>query len=108
MRRYALALCVFSTGGLGCGLSVHVTRLRGAPADARPIDATQVELFVDGKPSRDYVAAAHLDVQGSGASNVELVDALRTRAAELGCDGVIVESGPRPSALRGICVFWSQ
>jgi hypothetical protein len=105
MRRWVLALGFFPLG-LGCGLSVTVTQLRGGPTNALPIDATQVELFVDSRPSRDFVAAAQLDVRDSSASNVELVNALRARAADLGCDGLIVERGAAPSALRGTCIFW--
>ncbi len=107
MWRRGLAAAML-VGAAGCGLSVRVTRLSGGPREALPIDATQVELFVDSFPAREYVAAAYLEVRDQDASNVELVDALRAKAADLGCDGVIVKRGQPPPAVRATCIFWRR
>jgi hypothetical protein len=106
MRRVA-TLCVLLVC-IGCGVSVHVTRLSSAPEAMLPIEVTQVELYVDSKPPHEYIAVARLDAAGSKATNFELVDALRERAAELGCDGVIVEPGPSRSSVGGTCILWRR
>lgn len=58
----------------------------------RPVES--VELFTSGAPARDRVDVALIEVEEasswSQADTPEILRALRTRAAALGCDAVVV------------------
>lgn len=78
----------------GCGTQVATTPINTSPRPLHPRSPDSVEVFVTAAPPRPYVDVAYLEAEQESelaADNTgEFIAKLRVRAAELGCDGVIL------------------
>jgi len=78
----------------GCGTSIGVTPINASPRPLRPRPPAAVEVFLTQAPSRPYVDVAYLEAEQeselSGDAVPAFLDKLRYRAAQIGCDGLIV------------------
>jgi hypothetical protein len=79
---------------LGCGTSVSETYLNGPPGTMSPRGRHSVLVYASGPPSRPHTDVAILEVSQTHGLNEQgldiMIDRLRTRAAQIGCDGVVV------------------
>ncbi|HVZ75354.1 MAG TPA: hypothetical protein VHJ20_23415 [Polyangia bacterium] len=75
----------------GCGTSVTVTRLRESDAVGH-LRPSQVEVFASGPPARPHDDVAVLDAEQveGGDDTRAFIGALQSRAAELGCDAIVL------------------
>ncbi|HEX7499310.1 MAG TPA: hypothetical protein VF524_03305 [Polyangia bacterium] len=86
----ALAMLIFSA----CGTSVSETYVNDPPATMTPRGRHSVRIYASGAPERPHMDVAILQVEQTHGLNEQgldiMLDRLRTRAAQLGCDGVVV------------------
>ena len=78
---------------LGCGHTVGFTQLEEPPRRLAARAPETVEIFVAEKPARRHVEIGLIEidkVSPDKSANVEMVSLVRTRAAEIGCDGVVL------------------
>jgi hypothetical protein len=79
-----------------CGHQVAFTPLAVPPRPLQPRPESSVELFTASKPTRPYVVVGELGSRHDGAFSTstddEVLLALRTAAAEVGCDAVVLTS----------------
>jgi hypothetical protein len=77
-----------------CGTFVTETYLNGSPATVVPRSPQSVQIYTSGPPSRPHTDVALLEVEQTRGLNEQgrplMLDRLRTRAAQLGCDAVVV------------------
>lgn len=95
------ALCLFLSlaapacgGGSGVRPKVAYTAAEGVTHTPAPRPPAQVEILALGAPARAHVTVGRLVVREDDDDLVErdaLMQALRARAAELGCDAVLLE-----------------
>jgi hypothetical protein len=95
MNRWSFRLLAVPTLLLaGCGTSVRYTPLNRAPRAMSARPPGSVRLYTSGRPVGPYVDVGLLEAQqDSGFSpdgTAEIIAALRVRAAELGCDALII------------------
>ena len=87
-------LAAFALGG--CGIQTTATVLHSPPHPLQPRGAETVELFSSAAPARPHVDVAFIEATeqswGSSASVAQIMNELRKRAAQLGCDGVVIGS----------------
>jgi hypothetical protein len=78
----------------GCGVAINVHPLNTPPGPTQRREPGQVEVFTVGRPSYAYVETAMLEARQesmfSQASENEVFVALRARASEIGCDGLML------------------
>jgi hypothetical protein len=78
----------------GCrGTRTQMTALNPAPRPLAPRLAADVEVFSSAPPTRPYVDVALLEAEQakpSRAATAALIAALRKRAAQHGCDAIVV------------------
>jgi hypothetical protein len=85
-----------------CGTTITQTGINPAPhpMTARPIDS--VEVFTSTAPTRPHIDVAILEAKQSSTFSVdrmpEIITELRKRAAEIGCDGLVI-NGPNNSVV---------
>jgi hypothetical protein len=88
-RSAVMGLLLFAAG---CGTSVTATALNGGP-DLVPRPTRRVQVFASGPPHRPYRDVALLEVEQTHSLNEQgtalMIERLRERAAQLGCDGVV-------------------
>jgi len=78
----------------GCGTTISVTPINPArrPLGARPPET--VEIFSSGPPGRPHVDIAYLEAEQQTSLSVdntpEFIHELRSRAADMGCDGLVL------------------
>jgi|GEM_PF-3698277 len=86
----ALAVLIFPA----CGTSVTETYINGPPGTLAPRDRHSVRLYTSGPPEEPHADVAILQVEQAHGLNEQgldiMLDRLRTRAAQIGCDGVVV------------------
>jgi hypothetical protein len=110
-----------------CGTQVSETYLNQPPAKMAPRGPGSVLLYASGPPTRPHMDVAILQVEQSRGLNDQgldlMLDRLRVRAAQLGCDGVVVggireRSGAAPgtayhlldpgaTTLHGTCIVFT-
>lgn len=77
-----------------CGTAIRQTPVNSPPIPMAPRAAAAVEVFTSGAPARPHVDVALLEAQPesafSGSVNAEVIEQLRQRAGELGCDGLVL------------------
>ncbi len=77
-----------------CGTSVNETYVNEPPATMTPRGRHSVRLYASHAPERPHMDVAILEVVQPHGLNEQgldiMLDRLRTRAAQLGCDGVVV------------------
>jgi hypothetical protein len=77
----------------GCGVQVEYTQLNAAPLPMKSRAPESVEVYVGNAPARPHVDVGLLEVEeqsGFGPGTQALVDSLRDRAAEIGCDALVI------------------
>jgi hypothetical protein len=76
---------------VACSPAIRYTPINASPAMA-PRSPETVDVFSSGPPARAHVDVALIEVEEppSRLDTSALLDALRARAAEAGCDGVVV------------------
>jgi hypothetical protein len=100
----------------GCAPSIQETRINAPPASSsmtsRP--AAAVEMFTSGPPERGHVDVALLEVKpsmGNDDSTGGLLGQLRTRAGQMGCDGLVIgglQATKRDGELiNGTCIVYT-
>lgn len=75
-----------------CGIHSEYVPTAQAPRPLRPRPAESVEVFVSKQPARPYAEVGLVEVQQeryNHASAAELMWAMRTRAGQSGCDGLV-------------------
>ena len=76
---------------VGCGTFVTATSLNPPPRRLVPRAAGSVDLFSSTPPSRPHVDAALLEAeQNDGQSTAVMVQKLRDRAGDMGCDAIFI------------------
>lgn len=81
----------------GCGTSVRTTLvaspLHESPRPLAPRTVESVEVFLAGPPARPHVGLALLEGEQTSSYSFDdtpdILEAVRERAAELGCDGIV-------------------
>ena len=77
-----------------CGTFVTETYLNGTPATVIPRSPDSVQIYTSGSPSRPHADMALLEVEQTHGLNEQgralMLSRLRARAAQLGCDAVVV------------------
>lgn len=80
----------------GCGTKLAFTPLAVPPRPLQPRAESTVEMFLSSKPKRPYVAVGTIGSAHEGRfstdTSEEVLLALRTKAAEVGCDAVVLTS----------------
>ncbi len=78
----------------GCGTAISTTTINPAPRPLRPRPAETVQIFSSGPPQRPYIDVALLEAEqetGFSFDNTpEMLSHLRVRAAQMGCDGIVL------------------
>lgn len=77
----------------GCAAGVKVSHLNPAPRPLSPRAADAVGVFVIDPPTRSYIDVALLEIEHDfigTAPSQELLDALRRRGGEIGCDAIVI------------------
>lgn len=112
----------------GCGTSVSHTYINGPQGTSTPRSPGSVRIYASGPPARPYRDVALLEARQSHGLNEQgmdlMLDRLRARAAQLGCDGVVVggireRSGSPPGSgfylldpgattLHGTCIVFGD
>jgi hypothetical protein len=120
----ACTVLIFSA----CGTSVTETYLNGPPGTTVPRGRHSVRIYASGPPARPHTDVAILQVEqshGLGEQGLDIMlDRLRTRAAQLGCDGVVVGGirerdgfpagtafyllDPGATTLHGTCIVFAR
>jgi hypothetical protein len=79
---------------LGCGTSIGVTPLNTSPRALQARSPADVEVFMTAAPPYPYVDVAYLEAEQQSEMSVdgtnEFIAKLRVRAAEIGCDGLVL------------------
>lgn len=97
-RSTGLAAAVLALGLAACtGPEVQVTPLRPAPHALAPRAIETVQTY--DKAPDDGVAVYRIEV--TGGSQAELESALKTKAASLGCDGIVITLAPTAARTQG-------
>ena len=101
MRRLAALVVVTSA----CAAPrVEVVHTNPPPRLMAPRSLDQLRVYVGRRPAEPHVDVAMLTPPAAGtygATRADAIAALRTAAAELGCDGIVLDGGERP---WGACV----
>jgi hypothetical protein len=91
MRHYLVALALSAAA---CGTAVKTIEINPAPRAMGPRPPQTVEMFTSGPPQRPYVDVALLEAEEessfSSDKTPEMLTALRERAAQMGCDAVVL------------------
>jgi hypothetical protein len=78
----------------GCGASVQTTPINMAPHPMAARPPASVELYTSGAPQRPHVDIALLEVEESSSLSLadtnEMMNELRNRGAQMGCDAIVV------------------
>jgi hypothetical protein len=124
----AVAVLVTALLISACGTSVSETYLDGPQGTPIPRARRSVHIYASGPPARPHRDVAILEVQQTHGFNDQgtdlMIDRLRGRAAELGCDGVVIggirerdgfppSSGfylldPGATTLHGTCIVFTD
>jgi hypothetical protein len=89
----------------GCGIHFQSTALNPSPRAMKPKRAEDVQLFTSGRPSQPYHEVLLLQAEEESAyadhEESEVLNAMRKRAGELGCDALMVLSSTGNVASTG-------
>jgi hypothetical protein len=98
---WVVVLAVLSVAG--CGVHVEVIKLNPPDHVISPKDPANVKVFTSGGPSRPYTEAYMLNSTQeafSASRTPEIIEEMRKKAAELGCDALII-TGSNDTTLYG-------
>ena len=91
--RLTLLIALASSLALGCGTDVSFEPAREARASA-PHDPSRIDVYLHGPPARAVTVMGTLVAEQGSYVSVDdrraVFRELRQRAAELGCDGIVV------------------
>ena len=77
-----------------CGTSLRETVINPAPRPMAPRPPETVEMFTSGAPARPHVDVAFFEAEEassfSTAETADMMNKLRKRAADRGCDAIVV------------------
>jgi hypothetical protein len=94
MRSLRLASAIVALLLSACGTSVSETYVNDPPATMVPRSHRSVRIYASGPPARPHMDVAILEVVQDHGLNEQgldiMLDHLRARAAQMGCDGVVV------------------
>jgi hypothetical protein len=89
-----LAAALLLSLAAACGTAVHTTTLNPAPRPMYRRPAASVELYTSGAPARPHVDVALIEAEEQSSLSTsdtgEILQALRARGGEMGCDAVVV------------------
>jgi hypothetical protein len=95
-RRASLPLWLSSTCLFGCSTFVTATLINPPPRPLVPRDPASVEVLASDAPMEPHVDVALLEVEQQEGLNRQgtdyMIQRLREKAAELGCDAVFIKS----------------
>jgi hypothetical protein len=78
----------------GCGTSITATQVNAPPRPMGPRPAATVEMFTSGAPAKPHVDVALLEAEEASSlsthGTAEMLNKLRERGAQMGCDGIVV------------------
>jgi hypothetical protein len=107
MKRFA----VVAAGALAAGCAVvSTTPLNPSPRKLVPRRPEQVEMFSSAPPARPHVDVSFIELNQDLASPTELITNLRTQAAQMGCDAMVISgrlSSESKNAAYGTCVVYT-
>jgi hypothetical protein len=91
-RRLARPWLLAVAATVACSPIIRYTAINASPSTMTPRSPEAVEVFSSGPPTRPHVDVALIEVEDPpfGLETSELLQSLRARAAEAGCDGVVV------------------
>jgi hypothetical protein len=79
---------------VGCGTTVRTIMINQPPRPMQPRPVEEVQLFTSAPPTRPYIDVAYLeaeqDSEWSSDETPVFFTKLRERAANLGCDAVVI------------------
>ena len=79
---------------VGCGTSIHATTINPSPHPMTPRPPATVEMFTSGAPPRPHVDVAFLEAEESSGLSLDrtpqMLDKLRARGADMGCDAIVI------------------
>lgn len=115
-----LACCLWLSLVLlgGCAPRARFIPTNPAPRQLRPRTPLGVQLFTGSKPTLRYLEIGLVEALSTNHDTQELLQALRRKAAQVGCDAVIVVTVPtftktdftgerhRYYGFRGTCVVY--
>jgi hypothetical protein len=99
MSRSLVVLAVATSLLAACGPTVTTTPLNPSPRPFVARDPMSVEVFTTALPQRPYVEVAALSAKGGKAD--EHYGAMRKKAGEMGCDGLVFTASPRDATSTG-------
>jgi hypothetical protein len=78
----------------GCGTSIRTTMVNPAPHPMVARHPASVELFTAGAPARPHVDVALIEAEEQSSFSTsrtpDMLNKLRVRGAEMGCDAVVI------------------
>lgn len=81
----------------GCGASVQYARTNPSPRPMHPRPPDSVVVYSSGRPAQAYaevgVLISRQSSEFSMADLQDIIDEMRETAAEIGCDGLIIQGG---------------
>ena len=93
MKTYS-ALLVTTLALAACGTSIRETVINTPPRQMAPRPIESVEMFTSGAPARPHVDVAFLEAEEASSLSTsethDMLNALRKRGAERGCDAIVV------------------
>ena len=128
MRGVLLASTIVALALCACGTSVSENYINDPPATMAPRPHRSVRIYASGPPARPHMDVAILQVVQAHGLNEQgldiMLDHLRARAAQMGCDGVVVGGmrerdgfspgtafyllDPGATTLHGTCVVFTD
>jgi hypothetical protein len=94
--RGAVLGAAWTVWALGCGTAVYATPINPAPRPLVPRAPESVEVFVSSPPTEPHVDVALLEVRQDEGFNRQgtdyMIERLREKAGELGCDAVFIKN----------------
>ncbi|HUJ62747.1 MAG TPA: hypothetical protein VLX92_29800 [Kofleriaceae bacterium] len=86
----------------GCAASAASTPLAAPPHEMPARAVGSVEVFVGSQPPRPHLDVALVTVKRGQASIDDMVAVMRGRAAELGCDALVIAGGFGRNGIEGL------
>jgi hypothetical protein len=104
---------------VSCGTTVTAVQTNTPPRQMYPRSPLSVEVFTSALPTRPYMDIGILEAQQSSGlsqdSLPEIINALREKAGELGCDGIVltdsanwVKAGHLVKGFRATCILYTD
>ena len=100
-------LALASLLAVGCAAApVRYTEINARPSGANPRAPSRVAVFTTNAPEQAYTEIGLLEANEPGGSLGELISAMRARAGEAGCDGLVLKYAGDDHH-RGGMTYWA-